>query len=380
MYNAELLKANFASLVGFLQPNDVGYPAIPEALATSNSGRFVQMIHPLCTIENIMNAAPEFPTDAAFLAWLQKIYDSSVLELFTAFIRQRKLDNANRALLDSQILFDGIGSFVDRIIKKGRFVGFRINISAQQGLQVAIPAIGLQADAAQEITLYLYHSSQLEEVASYPITVERASNFNWTDIEGAILKFYDKNRNSEGVFYLGYYEDDLAGQAISRAYNWSTGPCGSCGQDWNVSAFNKWSKFVKIQAVSFPASAINIEKTIPDERKVEYDVQQNWGLNLSLSVACDMTDFFSLNKMIFADALAMQIAIRLLGVIAYTTRLTAIADQTKALAMADLDYSNKSSFAYGFNQELKALQIDFSGLSSQCMPVMKTAGIKFSAI
>lgn len=426
MYNAAALQSDMKGLVGFAPAFDPSYPELPAELLASDSGRILQYIHPLCTIENAYNVAPEFDkylypawTAKAYAAgaivahsgknyiainaaaegeaspdgnahfkeytgfadWLTAIYNASVVELFANFIRLRKLNYQNRTLLESTILYDGIGSFTDKIIKEGRFVFLAIDPSPQQGLQVQIHKLGLQADTAQDLTLYLYHSSALDAIATFDISVAKASTFNWQAINAAILKFYEATHNTSGSFYLGYYESDLSGQAFKREYNWITGPCSTCGgQEWNAQNFNKWSKYIKIRAGYVPASALGVDKQLFNESKVVFDAANNWGLNLALSAACDMTELFLLHKEFFADALAMQICIKILSQIAYTTRMNAIAAETKAVAMADIDAGEKDSFLNRFFSELEAVNLDFSGFNSACMPTTIKNSVRYSAV
>lgn len=379
MYNAAQLQEAFAGLVGFAQKVEASYSDIPAPLLASASGRILAMVHPLCTIENIDNCAPEFATVQRRNDWLLSIYNAGVVDMVSALIRWRKLEQANKTLLDSMVLYDGIGMFTDKIIKSGRFCALELHVSSQRGLQAFIDAIGLQADTVQDVPFYLYHSSVSEPIKTFTVSVQQQSSFNFAPVQDAMLSFYDKSHNASGVFYLGYYESDLVGQAYNRSYDWLKGPCNTCGSLYNTQAFNTWSKYVKIRAVSFPASALQVDKTLFDTTKGVQD-GGNFGLNLSLSVACDLTEFFTLHKGLFADALAMQICLKLLAVIAYSTRMNAIPDKAKALAMADLDASARDSFAAKYAEELKALAVDFSGLNSACMPSQSKNTVRYSAV
>lgn len=439
MYNAFTLQQNFSGLVGFFQPYDPAYNRIPAFLNDSLSGRYVQLMHPLCTLENLYNIGPEFdkfdfpawvnqgyekgsivasggklwraegaiavdygePLAGAeyveeygaeynvnalwkeyepFTDWLLQNYKASVLELFADFIRARKLDNANKVLLDSQILFDGIGSYADRVIKSNRFVGFQIKVSSQQGLQAQINKLGLQLDGAQVVKFYLYHSSVLEPLKTFDITVGKASTFNWQNVTDAILKFYEDNHDASGTFLLGYYEADLQSgiQAINREYNFRTGPCMGCNE-YNWNAFNKWSKYVKIFPFSVGSAYLDGGKNLFDTSKIAYQPSTNFGINISLTIACDLTEFFTTNKLMFGDALGMKVCLKLLNQTAYSTRMNGISDKTKALAMADLSVDTKDSFINTYLKELKALAVDFSGISSACLPAQRN-GVTVGAL
>lgn len=385
MYNAEKLQAAFKGLVGFIQPYDPAYPQIDEALLASSSGIRVPHLHPLVSMENIYNTAPEFdlydyaPATAQTLStWLADKYDAAVRDLFADLIRYKRLEESNRQLIESLMLFDGVGSYSDRIIKRGRFCYLEVVTNKQQGLTVTIDRIGLQLDQAQALTLYVFHSSQVEPVQTVPLQVTKAGSFQWHTVN-ITLQADGADYSPEGKFYIGYFEEDLTGQAIKRESTWGRSPCVGCN-GWNLAAFQKWSRFVSVMAGSVPAGSLPDAATLWDERAGTYDTTTNWGLNLSLTVSCDLTGFFITNKARLADALGLGLAVKLLEEIAYTTRMTGIADKTRALALQDLSLEDKDSFKNKYLSEIKAVAVDFSGMSSQCLPCQHRRGLKIGAV
>jgi hypothetical protein len=432
MVNTAKLNEQFAGLVGFNQPNDPQYPKIYPSLAVSTSGRIVQQAHPLCTIENIYNVAPEFakfnyPLYAAgtdykagdrvkyntkiysalldttgatpdaspddwkvidpFSEWLQGIYNSSVVDLVTQVIRSKKMDNVHRSLVDSLRLYDGVGRLTDRVIKSNRFVGFEIAISSQEGMAVLLDKIGIQVDTAQaSLTFYLYHSSSFEPLGTYTIDVPKNNTFSWRqlinpaqDLKTAMLT-YLADHDTDGVFYFGYYEEDLVGQVFNKQKNFTVRPCIGCNE-FDSASFNAWSRYVTIKSISVGQSYLDVDANLFDTSRVVYVADTNWGLNLSLTVTCDMTDFMIKNKAITADVLAMQICLNLLYQMGYNTRIGAISDKAKLLALSELNPDPKSdSFRVQYENAVAALRYDFSGFSSACLPSDKKSRILKGAI
>jgi len=391
MYDSAKIKSELTSLVGFRKAYDPSYPALPNQLATSTSGRTVAGAHPLCTLENLWNTGPEFTKfeaqvdgPAAFFAWLTELRDEAAIFMITELIKSRKMDGANRSLIDSLKLYDGIGAYVDRIVGRSRFVGLEVRVQSQEGLQVALGAIGIQLDKPLAIGLpiYIYHSSRAEPVAELTIPVTSGQSFTWfTPEKLTLLRSNDSGHDSGGVFYIGYYEEDLGdAQAIKRTSSWGKAPCIGCSE-WNVQSFKKWSKHVDVIAFSVPSTALAADSNnLFDTGAITYDASNNWGLNLAVTVECDLTDFFISNKSLFADALAGALVLKCLNVIAYSTRMGAISDQTKAIAMADLNENDKSSFAYKWLGTLKALALDFSTINSTCMPKNEGPGVAWGAV
>ena len=428
MYDSARLIQQFSGLVGFTQPYDPSYGMVPEALTASSSGRYIQTTHPLCTLETIYNCAPEFakfsypnwqdtnysksslvknvskiwrasaniatgypePGQAGsdnwvevnpFAMWLQDIYNSSILEMVADLIRLKKLDHSNRTLVDSLRLFDGLGSLNDRIVAKDRFVGFEINISKQEGLQVRIDKVGLQVDGVLAVLpIYLFHSSATEPLKTFNIASTTGSSFSWQAVQDCILKYYEDSHDTDGCFYLGYSEKDLGVvQAIKRLSSWGKEPCHGCN-GWNHMSWSVWSQHFIVNAFSVDQQHFDYdEKTLFDTSKMVYQNDTNWGLNLSVVIGCDLTEFFVSNKSLFSDCLAMKICVKLLAAIGYTTRMNFINDKTKALAIADLSEKDKDSFLNRYLNELQAVSVDFSGMSSDCLPCVKKKGINMGA-
>lgn len=414
MTNAVEIQKCFAGLVGFFQPDDPTYDNIDTSLTTSLSGKYIQTTHPLCTLENLSNCAPQFDTftypawdnaqnysvntrvvfsgdvyqsktpvvsggtDPAtntdgwakidpFSEWLNRIYKSSCDKITTELLKFKKIKNVGRSILDSQRLYDGFGLPQDRIVKRGRFVGMELSITRIESIQIRLDQIGFQFDTAQTIELYIYHSSRKQPIAIVPVVLEGGSSFEWHDQTNLILSYLSKMHDTTGRFYIGYYEDDIDGQAINRLMNISR-PCYGCS-GYNVNAFNSWSKFLKINTFEVPETALNVDKSLFDLTKISYSTDTNYGLNFSITALCDMTAFFCKNKMLFADALAMQTCLDLLQEIAFNTRINYTSDKIKATAAAELDPDPKSgSFRALFVKSIMALDLDFSGFDSSCLP------------
>lgn len=440
MYSSATLIENFRGLVGLFQAYDPAYQRLPEFLRRSTSGKYVQTTHPLCTLENLWNSGPEFSkfdypawvdqdyvegtivtnggklwrasetiplgyaepvedsdfteeydeelfgsSDAKwkeydpFVEWLIGNMNAAIIEMMADVVRFKRLEHSSRALLNSQFLFDGIGFYTDRIIKDGSFRGLEISLSSQEGIQAVISRLGLQLDTVQTINVYLYHTSVAEPLGTFPLNVQKASTFNWQSVEDAILKFYDPEHDTAGTFILGYYDADLVGQAIKKDYNWLTGPCAGCNE-YNSQAFNSWSKYIKISAISVSPGDLPGDRTLWDVRKNKYDGGTNWGMNIALSVYCDLTEVFSANAFLFSNALAHKMCLKFLGEIAYSTRISAIPDKTKSLAMADIDQSAKNSFYTEYRLLLEDATVDFTGMNSACMPCVNSARIKMGSV
>ncbi len=387
MFNITQIQSCFSGLVGFQQPHDPTYPEVIEELNEPITGMFIN--HPLASLENLYNAGPDFSgfssndtdRDTLFNEYLQGIYNESCTALVAKLLQMKKINDAAKSLIEQQQLYTGFGFIGDKVIKRSRFVGFQINTRKKNNLMVLISKIGFQVDTAQTVKFYLYHTSQVDPVKTIDVMITRASSFTWQDtLNKVMLSYMDGDHSSEGFFMFGYYEDDIEGQVIRMDKTLQYAPCATCSMA-DTYAFNAWNKYMGITAISVPEEALNSDKTLFDPAAILYTNNTNWGINLSITTVCDLTAFFCSNKLSFVDALAQQITLNIINKIAYSTRINSISDKTKGLAMADLDIESPSSFInYEYKKALEALNVDFSGFDSECLPCRRNSGITYSAI
>jgi len=188
------------------------------------------------------------------------------------------------------------------------------------------------------------------------------------------------------VYYIGYYEDDLVGQAINKGYNFAALPCGSCNND--LALYNTWSQTV--QVTPFYVSAAYLVDRLPGDPGGpllwDYGVEQftynnNYGLNLDLSTVCDVTDFLCRSSRVFTSAIVLQVAADVLTELAYSTRNNVVAKEIRDLAESALqDRENKIGIYTKLDNAIKALSFDFSNLSENCLPCNNKNGLSWGTV
>lgn len=429
MYDPIALKAAFQSLVGVRQPYTPGVPQIVPPLSTSNSGLYVDDKHPLASTENMFYSCPNFepsqyPTwlsgknwtagvavnvsgvlyialnnlvndivspssDATnwalynpFQVWLQQKYDQASPNLFAALVRKKKIKMQGKAILERQQLYRGIGNQYDKIIPQGRAVGFMFYPQQAEGLWVLLDKIGIQLTNAQMLDVYLYHSSQEDWIGKWTYSATGGGTFTWQGLTSPtnIMKYLQYD--TSGSYQFIWYEADLTGgnTAIEKKWNCSAIPCPGCdGVD--TAWYNLWSRYTTIRNIQFPSTALDlVGRTIPDQSQIVFDQLTNWGMNFSITVRCDLTDFIVSNLNLWADAFAVQVCKEFLEAIANGIRIGPSPAQTKLSAIAALDEKAPGNWITrngGYNDTLEALNIDFSGFSSSCMPCEQKNKVKF---
>lgn len=422
MINPIAITSCLTGLIGFRPAIDKNLPKVSAALQTSESGIIINDVHSLVSIEHINACIENAGTIEYPDLWLagttyaigdkvhaivngeKTIFESIIdantgnapasspdqwenqgtvmnqyltnkisqgaVKLANAIYLQKNLANNSKSVLGDMMLYTGAGNIANTITKRGRFVGFKLYIKGPD-LAVALSKVGLQLNTINpDLLLYIYHSSQLEPISQIELATTKEYSFQWITIEKQILSFLDDDINAGGHFTIGYYEDDLLGQAIERKTNLtSASNCSACDPA-NSSAFRKWNKYVSLQPFYVDAENLNADRNYWDEDDEMIVDNQNWGMNLQLSVSCDVTPYLCRNKGSLAQAYALQVAVSIIEDMAFSTRANGM--MLKLQQMANYALNVKENYSPGLYKELekavKAVNFNFSGVNPECLP------------
>lgn len=444
MYRERDLQACLAGLVGWRQNVNPDYPTLPPSLLQSDSGLYFQDEHPLINLENIdqadknydkfnypiydidteyeegekirytdgkvyeslqdenegndPTATPLFWVEVNLLAQrLEQITNAAALKVMTAIFTQKKLNEVTKSIFENIQLFDGAGSLLNKEIKMSRFVGFEIFLKDNRDLLTVIRRLGTQfTQANPDFVLYVFHSSQEDPIYEIALDLTKSNSFEWTrlldeDNAQILLKYLSDEYSPGGSFYIGYYEDELVGQAINKGYDFGIMPqCTTCNNDYQY--WSNWSQYLRIQPFTVQASDIAGKNPydafdpqpakIWDIRKNQYAYTRNYGLNLDLTVKCDVTDFFCRERSLFADAISKQVAIDVLRLIGFSTRNNPDSKMTKDMALYELNNkdNNTPGASKRLDNALKAVSFDVSDLNDACLPCNQKYGSNWATV
>lgn len=414
-------------LVGWKQNYDLSDIVLSDNLTQTESGMYFQQIHPLLTLDNLRSIAPDFQnynwqvydanktyksgevvrvddslykalqnvpaeTDISdtdywiktnpFSEWLEDKTRASIVKLVNKFISMKLADKASKSLIENKILFDGTGRLTNKIENRNKLVGFEIDTVRSKGVTVKIDKIGLQMTEPGSYTLYIFHSSNPEPIYTLTFEKTKANSLEWFKPKDNILLPYESaNTDAGGSWYLVYKQSELPenAQAIYKDRDWSTGPCKACSRS-EFLAYQAWSRYIEVH----PFYISEDEEFDPEMMNFTYD--KNYGINLEVSVYCDLTDFIINQRAIFQDVLSKQVAIDFLREFAYnpnvrTNRHSINASKLDILTELDGDASNmrQSGLSYELDIALKALCISTQGLDRVCLPCVNN-GIKYRSI
>ena len=435
MVRANDIQEKLLRLIGWEQNYDTSDLKISDALTVSESGLYFQQIHPLLTLQNMSCIAPDFNNITfpeynsekeyskgnvvdyqgtqykalqkaqgkqpdieseywvetnLFSEWLESKTKASIQKAIARYCNEKTVEGTNKPLCESRTLFDGTGRLVDTVKNKKNLVGFEIIPARAKGVTTKINKICLQFTKAGEYTLYLMHSSMDAPVKIIKLNKIRDNSAEWFTVDDLYLPYQSEDNDAGGSWYLCYFQSELpeGSQAIRKNKDWSKEPCGSCSRR-ELLAWMAWSKYLEIHPFFVNEELINIEDEslhLWDVENNQYTYDNNYGLNLEVTVSCDITDFIVEQRMMFQDVIAKQVAVDMLREFAYnsnvrTNRHSINASRLDILYEVDGDSSSmkKSGLSYQLDMAFKAIKLSTSGIDRACLPC-RNNGIKYRTV
>ena len=435
MIRANDIQEKLLHLIGWEQNYDTSDLKISDALTVSESGLYFQQIHPLLTLQNMSCIAPDFKNITfpeynsekeyskgnvvdyqgtqykalqkaqgkqpdieseywvetnLFSEWLESKTKASIQKAIARYYNEKTVEGTNKPLCESRTLFDGTGRLVDTVKNKKNLVGFEIVPVRAKGVTTKINKICLQFTKAGEYTLYLMHSSMDAPVKIIKLNKIRDNSAEWFTVDDLYLPYQSEDNDAGGSWYLCYFQSELpeGSQAIRKNKDWSKEPCGSCSRR-ELLAWMAWSKYLEIHPFFVNEELINTkDKSLHlwDVENNQYTYDNNYGLNLEVTVSCDITDFIIEQRMMFQDVIAKQVAVDMLREFAYnsnvrTNRHSINASRLDILYEVDGDSSSmkKSGLSYQLDMAFKAIKLSTSGIDRVCLPC-RNNGIKYRTV
>lgn len=436
MVRIQEIQEGLLHLIGWRQSYDASDGVISEALTQSESGLYYQDAHPLLTLQNLQSIAPDFSnisypahsteetyakgvvvTDSdkhykslkavpeniqitdteywietnPFSEWLETKTKACITKAISCYVNEKVAKGTYKTLCEKKTLFDGTGRIYDTIKNKNNLVGFEIVPIRAKGVTTKINRIGLQFSEPGDYTILVMHSSLMEPYYQETFTKRIGNNIEWfTPSQELYLPYETDEIDAGGSWYICYVQSQLptGSQAIRKSRDWSKGPCNECSrheyETWRI-----WSKYIEVHPFYVNEELVPVvdeQVQLWDVENNLYDYSTNYGLNLDITVACDMTDFIIEQRQMFTDYLSKSLAIDFLREFAYnpnvrTNRHSINASRPDILYEIDGDSSSmkKSGLSYQLELASKAIQVSTEGVDRVCLPCVNH-GIKYRAV
>lgn len=428
MYRADEIKSKFIHLLGWRQNYDTSDFAISEDLTQSETGQYYQDVHPLITLDCIKSIAPNFganiynewnskatynvgnivklseqhyralkentdvkpgtdsetwkPVDL-FSEWLEQKTGASILKVVESYYSTQLADRTAKNIIESKVLFDGAGRLTNVVRPTNSIVGFEIVPIRAEGVTLRVEKIGVQFNKNGNFNLYLMHSSSPTPIKTIAVEYTRNGGMQWIDTPDLFMPYVSDKTDAGGSWYLVYNQNDLNDmQAVQKDRDWSKSPCKSCSRveylNWQA-----WSKYLEIHPFKTEAAE---EMQMWDVQNNIYTYTTNYGLNLKVTLECDLTPILVNQRKAFQNVIGLQVAADMIREFAYNPNFRINRTQqnfSRNELLYELDGDSqgykKSGILYRLDKAMEALRIDTSGINRICLPC-RNNGIRYTTI
>ena len=412
---------------------------IDESLCESESGLTFQGAHPLCTLANIRSIMPDdylfqyadwvnnlgYGTGSKVkhngIVWIARANNvgsepaegnsdwakynmlsdyvrqltiNGINQTVQQFIQDKQLQQETRNLMERRTFFDGAARLQATIDPTGKIVGFEIVPVRAMGVTTKIERIGLQmVDGVGTVKLYLFHSSQVAPMREIELNFTNTNGgFQWFTPKDPIYLPYIPGTDGDGndaggAWFLCYNQNELpAGmRALNVSKDWSVEPCQTC-LGGSIESWRQMTKYLQVSPFAIHAP-LDFEQypEMFDIGQIGYTNTMNYGMNLEISVGCDLTDFIISQRNIFATVIQKQVAANVLRTIAMNPDVRVNRNQvnvTRDELLYELDGAptgRASGLGYELKQAFKALSLDTRGLDRICLQC-NNHGVKYRTV
>ena len=318
-----------------------------------------------------------------FSEWLEDKTRSTIYKAIYTYLNDKQNKGTYKNLLEDRILFDVTTRISDKIDNTDALVGFEIIPARAKGVTIKVNKIGLHFSMPGTYKVYIMHSSKQGPVYSLTFTKTQPNTCEWFKTDSLYLPYIGSEDGTvAGSWYVCYLQSELPAnsQAINRSYDWSGMTCRTCNRR-DYEAYLAWSKYMEINPfrvnnndLVFDESGETPTLDLWDAEDMQYFVDKTWGINLDVTVGCDLTDFIVDQRWLFQDVLMKQMAVDALREFVYnpnvrTNRHSVNAGRTEILYEIDGDSSSmrESGLAYELKQALGAVSLATSGINRVCL-------------
>jgi len=373
------LKTALFDLIGWKDFYDATeIPAL--GLDTTDSGEYYNTDY-LSFDLDIIKAT--IPTNRTLSEYLTTQTEAGITYMANKLKNHKLIKRAVKSQLQNFTLFPVGGMKNNTVAKSGRFVGIRFQLKPEVGIKVVLPRVGFQFDSAQtDLPIYLFHSSKDTPVLSFNITTVAGFTWHW-DTDNVITMYSDSTDITGGYYYLGYYENDVTGSAITfkRDYfQWNKGFCSPCGYRSYDDKYKKVLNWMSMSAISVNSGDF-VEGEIFSDEDVNYTPDTNYGINFNINIECDITNYLVENKSQLTTMLGNCVAYKIMKGVEYSQQRNFVNDDLAGSVQVELNglESNEmiDSIAKQIQDSVNALTIDQAELSSVCFPCYKKGSARY---
>lgn len=205
-YNRNEVLNKLVGRLGWIQTGEA--QALDVLNGTSKSGRFFNdgSFHTLVSLKNLYDTMElKEASEAAFNAYLTTAQRAIILRCLNGVFNEPEY--VSQSLCYKRRGFGNNDQPLN--IQAGTFIGWQIKTPSLVDLAVQIDSLSLYFDSAKTFNIYVFNDIKKEPIYTKEVTTE-AGNQVVIELDEFILN-YISNNNHSGIFYIGYFTDDLDG-------------------------------------------------------------------------------------------------------------------------------------------------------------------------
>ena len=360
-------------------------PAFVPPLSTSESGQSYQQFKADLIRIDYISALMRPNYVGGITAYLDDVETAAINIALNKLVEEKKLNNDGQDIITENLILPNVIRG-DAITNESRFVGVEFVLNDYIGIRAVINRIGLYLTAAEAgLTLYLFNSLQPTSVNTFTYISTTANSFQWIDQE--VIMDFDNGvqiapevDTSGGVWYLGYYQDALTGQAIEyKTMNWSTGGCLVCPDTkTNAQIFRQISGYVQMTPFYIASANVPAVGTMFDPDDIVYNYNSNFGFNFNVTIKCNLTQFWIDNRATMKELIGKTVVWLVLQMYAGSSQVSAVQQNVRILALraleADKD-TKASKWESQVNRAVKTTNFDHGNVNNNpCIPCSRKGG------
>lgn len=306
----------------------IHFQAKTSVTPPSGTSRWYEQFHPLSTLANLRDVAPEefVTTDSDFNNFLIDLEQGVIMTLLNGVFNEPQL-------IESTLIWDRQLRNDLPYTNMGKFVGYRLFVAPGEfALQISRISFMFNGDA--NFNLYLFQDMKKAPLYSIPVSVT-AGDETYVDLPEWILS-YTGPLAQGGTFYLGYFQNDLGSvQALEQFVT-------------------RWNRSLAFGYTAFEAVQISGQHDF-NRIQVPY-TYRTYGMNLEVQTYKDFTNRVIKNASLFDEAIGLAMAIIVLGYQAYSVRSNSTERITKEMAAQIYGELNNSGEAKDINPYIAGLK------------------------
>ena len=174
-------------------------------------------------------------------------------------------------------------------------------------------------------------------------------------------------------------------EALNVSKDWSKEPCQTC-LGGSIESWREITKYMQVSPFCIKAPLdFHDYPEMFDIGELGYTNTMNYGMNVEISVGCDLTDFIISQRAIFANVIQKQVAANVLRTIAMNPDVRVNRNQvnvTRDELLYEIDgapQGRAAGLGYELKQAYRALSLDTRGLDRICLQCNNN-GVKYRTV